>query len=273
MQFILHLIQKHRTFLLFLVLELFALLLTLQYQSYQKSKFINSANFLSGGIYNNVTSFRDYLHLKEENEILLQQNSNLKNQLLKRSYHPAVFKDSLHSKFAQKFKYTPARIINNDFHKRNNFLTLNVGSKDSVGPDMAVLNAKGIIGITANTSANYSTAISALNTRFKVNARLKNNDYFGTVSWNGKSPEEAQLIDIPRQALLIVGDTIVTGGRSSIFPEGILIGSIATISYENNRFKEVNIKLFNDIRNVTNVFVVKNLERNEIKELEKLSNE
>ena len=268
MQFILYLIQKNRSFLLFFVLELIALFLTIQFHSYQKSKFINSANEISGGMYNSVTSFRTYLHLKEENKILAEENTQLINYILSKSLNKIVFTDSIDQQFHQKYKYTSAKIINNDFHKNNNFITLNRGIKDSVSVDMAVISSKGIVGIITNVSNNYASAISVLNSQFKVNARLKNAEYFGTLSWDGKSNKEALLNDIPRQAILNVGDTVVTGGRSAIFPEGILIGRISDITYQNNRYEQINVALFNDITNLSNVYIIKNLHKDEIETLE-----
>lgn len=273
MQFILFLIQKYKIFLLFFVLELIAFVFTIQYHSYQKSKFINSANILSGGFYNNITSFRTYFSLEKENRILAKENSDLKNLLLTRKVTPSLYSDSINIKYKQKFKYIAAKIINNDFHKNNNYLTLNKGINDSITTDMAVVNSKGVVGIVTNTSTNYSSAISLLNTKFKINARLKNAAFFGTLIWDGKSTQTAQLNDIPRQAILKIGDTIITGGRSSIFPEGILIGEIEQIKYEHNRYEKVDIKLFNDIKNTTNVYLIKNLEKQEILKLEQTAHD
>jgi len=249
-------------------LELIALFLTIQFHSYQKSKFINSANRITGGVYNSISSFRSYLYLREENTLLAQENVELRNLLLKRVVSKTLIKDSLNQKFNQKYKYTTAKIINNDFHKQNNFLTLNKGENDHISPDMAVLNAKGVIGITTNTSDNYTSAISVLNTNFKLNARFKKTNYFGTLIWDGSSKKEVQLVDIPRQAILKLGDTIVTGGRSSIFPEGILIGHVSNIEQKQNRYKKIDVTLFNDITNLTNVYIVSNLHKIEIQKIE-----
>jgi rod shape-determining protein MreC len=273
MQFILYLIQKNRNFLLFFVLEFIALFLTIQFHSYQRSKFINSANQITGGVYNSITSFREYLQLKKENELLAKENTKLLNYFLANQQKQIVFLDSVNREHHQKFKYIPAKIINNDFHKLNNYITINKGLGDHVDIDMAVVNTKGIIGITSNVSKNYTSAISVLNSNFKVNAKLKNADYFGTLTWNGKSTTKAQLKDIPRQAVLSIGDTIITGGRSSIFPAGIPIGSISDITYREDRVKEINIELFNDIKNVTNVSIIKNFHKIEIDNLEKMRDE
>ena len=54
MQQIINFIIRNKTFLLFLLLFTISLFLTIQSHSYHKSKFINSANFLTGGVYNSA---------------------------------------------------------------------------------------------------------------------------------------------------------------------------------------------------------------------------
>ena len=81
------------------------------------------------------------------------------------------------------------------------------------------------------------------------------------------------LDDIPKSALIKYGDTIQTGGMSSIFPENIPIGTIIEHSLPDaSNYYEIKVKLFEDIGSVNNVYVVKNKFKQEIKDLEK-SNE
>jgi rod shape-determining protein MreC len=137
---------------------------------------------------------------------------------------------------------------------------------------MAVVNAKGIIGFTDNLSPNYGRIQSILNKNTKINARLKNG-YFGTLQWNGLDYNTVQLIDIPRQAPVKIGDTIETGGKSAIFPEGILIGTVIEINKDNAVDNVINVKLFNDMAVIGPVYVIKNLQKVEIKRLETSGNE
>jgi len=68
---------------------------------------------------------------------------------------------------------------------------------------------------------------------------------------------------------LNVGDTIVTSGYSSIFPEGILIGEIT--EFEKNsqdNFYTIKVKLSVDFKNIQNVYLIKNLLRKEQLQLE-----
>jgi rod shape-determining protein MreC len=133
---------------------------------------------------------------------------------------------------------------------------------------MAVINSKGVIGITDESSNNYTRVKSILNYNSSINARLKNTNYFGSLTWNGKNYNIVQLEDIPRQAPLQVGDTIETDGKSSIFPEGILIGEIVNINRNNTTNTSVDIQLFNDMSNLGYVNVIKNLHKEEIQSLE-----
>jgi len=134
---------------------------------------------------------------------------------------------------------------------------------------MAVVYSKGIIGTTNSVSGNYATVISILNNYSLINAQIKNNHHFGTLSWDGMDYKTVQLNDIPRQAVFKIGDTIVTGGKSTIFPAGILIGTIK--DFEQNKL--INISLFNDMSAIGNIQVITNLHKEEIQQLEATNNE
>ncbi|WP_372766806.1 rod shape-determining protein MreC [Lutibacter sp.] len=265
MRQIIYFIQKFRYFLLFIVLEIFAFIVIIQDYSYHQSKFVNSANFITGFFYNKVNSVNEFFHLKVDNQLLSEENTRLKNLLEKRENIYAI--DSFTvidtSQYFQKYEYSVAKIINNNFTKRNNFLTLNKGSKHGLNSDLGVINSKGIIGVIKNVSSNYATVLSILNNNSKINVRLKNSNHFGTLIWNGKDYNITQIIDIPRQAVVKAGDTIITGGKSAIFPEGILVGVVKDFKYEKNKYQQINVLLFNDMSSIGEVQIVKNLQKNE----------
>ncbi|OIQ38117.1 MAG: rod shape-determining protein MreC [Bacteroidetes bacterium MedPE-SWsnd-G1] len=275
MQQIFKFIEKYRYFLLFLLLEIVALFFTINHHSYHKSKFINSANFVTGGMYKRISSINEFFSLKKENSRLVEENIRLKNLLELTPYKiDSIFNESVDtSLYYQKFKFTSAKITNNSFKSRNNFLTINKGTVNGITPEMAVVNSHGIIGITHNVSKHNATVISILNNYSQINVKLKNNDHFGSLTWNGKDYKTVQLLDLPRQAQLKVGDTIITGGKSAIFPEGILVGTIKDFKINNNTFEPIDIVLFNDMSSIKNINIITNLEKQEIKELEARNNE
>lgn len=270
MQQLIYFIKRFRYFLLFVLLEILALIFTINHHSYHTSKFINSANFITGGIYSQMNSLNEFFILKTDNKLLIEENIQLKNLISKQNINSEkenyYVNDTL--KYFQQYEYSEAKIINNNFTKRNNYLTINKGSEQRIEKDFGIINSTGIIGVVSNVSSNFSTVLSILNENSKINIRLKNSNHFGTLVWNGKNYTILQITDIPRQAIIKIGDSIITGGKSAIFPEGINVGVIKDFKLDNNQYKEINISLFNDMSALGYVQVVKNLKKSEQIKLE-----
>ncbi|MFB9056305.1 rod shape-determining protein MreC [Mariniflexile ostreae] len=267
MQQIINFIIRNKTFLLFLLLFSLSLFFTIQSHSYHKSKFVNSANFLTGGVYNTVNNISDYLNLKEQNVILSEENSRLKTLIANLEIKvDSTFQNAFPLDSTYAFK--AAHILKNSYALTNNVLLIDKGIKDSIKEDFGVISSKGIVGIVDESSNRFSTVISILNTTSKISAQLKKTNHFGTLVWNAKSPEFIQLIDIPKIAPVNKGDTIVTSGRSSIFPKGILIGTIHDYHLDvAENFYEINIKLFNDMTSLEHVYIIENKDIKEITNL------
>ncbi|MDN3492871.1 rod shape-determining protein MreC [Winogradskyella bathintestinalis] len=268
MQQIFNFVIRNKTFLLFLLLFSIALALTIQSHSYHRSKFINSANFLTGGVYGTMNSVDQYFNLKTENDNLAKENKRLREQLLNRNISAdSSYIDSTYSK--SKYRITTAEVYKNSYSLTNNYLTLNKGKNDSIKRDFGVMTSNGIIGIIDNTSKNYSTVLSILNKRSRINAKIKATNHIGSLKWNGESPVYVQLEDVSQFAPVKVGDTIQTGGESSIFPRGVGIGTISSIETDiGGDTYTIQVKLFNDMTNVGTVYILENLDKKEIYSLE-----
>ncbi|MEC3905581.1 rod shape-determining protein MreC [Tamlana sp. 2201CG12-4] len=264
MQQIINFIIRNKNFLLFLLLFSLALLFTIQSHSYHKSKFINSANFLTGGIYNSINNISNYFNLKSQNTLLTEENRRLRTLL----HNSEIKADSSYLDtitFGTPYRFYTANVIKNSYSLTDNFLTINKGKKDSIKQDFGVVSSKGIIGIVDETSRRYGTVISILNTTSKISAQLKKTNHFGTLTWNARSPEFIQLIDIPKIAPLQKGDTIITSGRSSIFPKGVPIGVIEDFMLDQaENYYEINIRLFNDMTNIEHVYIIEDVNSEEI---------
>ncbi len=111
--------------------------------------------------------------------------------------------------------------------------------------------------------------MSILNSNSQINAKLKKSNHFGILVWKGGDPNLVDLVDVQSKAPVKQGDTIVTGGKSTIFPEGIGIGIIDQFELDpTENFYSIKVRLFNDMTNVGHVYVIENLDREEIKTLE-----
>jgi rod shape-determining protein MreC len=269
MQQIFNFIFKNSYRMLFLLLMIIAVSLTIQSHSYHKSKVISSANFFTGGVYEMTSNVEGYFNLKVQNEELAKENARLKGLLFNIKDSTKVPNlDSI--KGVKKTDIIISKVIKNSYSNQVNFLTLNSGSKQGVKPEMGVINSLGIVGVVENTSANYSTVLSILNTESPLNAKVKKSNHIGSLTWNGKNTGFVQLTDVPRLATVRKGDTIVTGAQSTIFPENIGIGTIEKIYIDNEtNLYMIDVRLFNDMTSLGHVYIIRNKDREEIINLEK----
>lgn len=272
MQQIFSFLFKNSYRILFLLLLFLSIGLTIQSHSYHKSKVISSANFFTGGVYQQMSNVNEYFHLKTQNDELAKENARLKTILFNLKDTTKVnFPDSILG--VKKNDLIVSKVIHNSYNVHENFLTINTGSKAGINTDMGVINSAGIIGIVDKVSPNYATVISILNIQSKINAKIKKSNHFGSLIWNGKNTGFVQLIDVPRLAGVRKGDTIVTGGQSHIFPENIGIGTIDKVYIDNEtNYYTLDIKLFNDMTNLGYVYIIKSKDREEIINLENQTN-
>ena len=269
MQQIIFFFARNKHFMLFALLFFISFILTINSHTYHKSKVVTSANFLSGGIYSIKSSITDYFDLHWQNKTLTEENTRLRTLLFNSGImNSETALDS--SLLDLNYTFVPARVINNSYSKTKNNLTLDRGSNDSLKIDMGVISPQGVIGIVVSVSENYASVQSILNSNSQVVAKFKKSNHFGTLIWDGKQPNIVQLIEIPRLASVALGDTIVTDGKSTIFPPGILIGKIKNFDRkEGDDYYDINVELFTDMTSVKHVYLVSQRDATEIKELEK----
>ena len=279
-------IRKKNVLVYFLLLSL-SLSLIFKTNLFQKSKIIifsnSTANYFNE-IFNNLNG---YFNLKRVNSELVNENLFLKNQL-----ENVINKKQLDSLDNAIFKYQNAKVISNSLSSFKNYLIIDKGLKHGLENEMGIISSKGIVGIINYTTKNYSSVMSVLNIDTKINAKVKRTSHFGTLEWDGLNRENLLLNDIPETAEIKVGDSIITGGMSLIFPEGINIGVVSEIIKQENRndtianfvinnqvkiakiqFKEnylnIVVKLHTDMNNLNIVYVIESLNKEEFKNIKK----
>lgn len=270
MRSLLNFIYKYHYFILFILLESLSFFLIISLNHYQNTSFINSSNRITGNLYETTHSISQYFGLKKVNQELAERLSTIENKA-KKSYqnNQVSTLDIYDSIYVQKYQYIPVEVINNSVNKQNNFITLNKGEKYGLSIDMGVVSATGIVGVVKAVSTNYAAVISLLNKNLKISAMVKKNNYFGTFHWEEEDYKYGNLNDLPNHIYLQKGDTIITSGYSSIFPKGEIIGFVSKVSKsEGGNFLSVRVKIAADFKNLSNVFVIKNLMQKEQIELE-----
>ncbi|GAA4389800.1 rod shape-determining protein MreC [Hymenobacter koreensis] len=269
---------RYRGILVFVLLEIVSLVLLIRNSAYQRAAFFNSSNAYAGRVLEVRTQIYDYFRLVDVNQALVAENAQLRQQLYRSELSGRVV-DSLtvpgDTTGAQlrpdtlmlalqaipsrptEYPLIPARVINQTLRRVDNYLTLNVGIKQGVQPGMGVLTAAGVVGRVRQVSEHYATVTSLLHSKTTVSAKIQRDGTFGTIRWLGDDPTRASLDYIPRQNTLVRGDTVVTSGYNTIFPAGVMIGTVERFSKEPDKnFWTVQVKLAADFSKLTYVYVI-----------------
>ncbi|MFB0924552.1 MAG: rod shape-determining protein MreC [Vicingaceae bacterium] len=258
---------------LFLFLLFVSFFLLVKNNNYQNSKFFNSSNFLIGNLYSTVNNVNDYFNLKEVNAELAKQNSRLQTRQI--NAFSKVFGNNVSindTTYSQKYVYTSAKAINNSTNKRENYITIDKGALNGIKAGMGVVSAKGVIGTVKNVSQNFCSVMSVLHEKNAVSTKIKKSGYIGSLVWELGNYRIAQLKDIPNHVELTKGDTIITSGYSAVFPEGVIVGRVKSFDLpEGNNFYNIDIELSVDYKNLSHVYVVKSLMKEEQEKLEELN--
>jgi len=273
MQYILNAIKKNGVFIIFIFLECFALFLVFKKNIYHETLFAEASTSFTGYTNEKIAAVTNFINLPDTNKELQEENALLREKLvhlgIKEARNQKITKiDSLGYK--QTYSFIPADVINNSIIKTQNFLTIDKGKINGVEKGDGVITNKGVVGIVSFAGENYSRVISLLNKDIRINARIKGNEYFGTLIWDGKDARYAQLTEIPKYIKVKKGDIIETDGKSPIFPEGLIIGTVISKAVDDVSGElKIQVKLKQDFGNLSHAYVVTNLNKVEINQVEK----
>jgi rod shape-determining protein MreC len=257
---LLQFVIRYSAFLLFLLLELIALVLVVRYNDNQQSIFANSSSILSGKLYEVTEDAIHYNRLQITVDSFAAQTALLKEKIfnLERSLQKiAPAEKPLDSCIVETYQIIEAKVISNSITQRNNHFTIDRGRKDGVAAGMGVISPHGVAGIIDRVGEKYATAISILHSAARISASIKRNEYFGSLVWKEIDPGHMILEDIPKQADILVGDSIVTSGYSFIFPKGIFLGTVEKFWTEGgSNYYTVEVRMHQDIARLDQVYVI-----------------
>ncbi|MEL0271869.1 MAG: rod shape-determining protein MreC [Flavobacteriaceae bacterium] len=274
MEKLLALLINRRAEVLTLLLLAIGLGLTITAETPQRAKWLSSSSKVSGSIYQLKENLQDYFNLKQVNRRLSEENAQLREALYQSQFEKALIGGKFgNTDTLKQYVVSPAKVIKNSVIREKNLITLNKGAYQGIIQDMGVVSDKGVVGVVERTSDHFSTVIPLLHKDLSINAALKNTKHFGSLIWDTKTIDRCTLVDLPKISNIQIGDTIVTGGMSSVFPAGIPIGQVSAYSIpDNSSFYKAEVRLFNDMSNLDQVYVIKNTLKEEQVSLENQTN-
>jgi rod shape-determining protein MreC len=258
---------RFKIFWVFFLFEVLSLVLVFNGNDYHRAAFINSANSLTGGLYQSANDIGRYFHLTQVNRELMDENARLRT-IQSDSDFAAHRADTIDvsdtsEKYHGRFVYIAADVIGNSTAKRNNYLILNAGSLNGVTRDCGVICDKGVVGLVLDVSEHFCTVISILNSNARISTKIDTSNSSGTLTWDGMDPRLAQLGDINKHVKVEQGQTLSTSGFNTFFPRNIPVGTVRDFVVEGN-FNKINVNLSTPFETLRHVYIVKNLDAAEI---------
>lgn len=272
---IFQILYKHLHWVVFIALEIICFVLLFSYNNFQSSVYLSTANEVTARLLKGRDKVTRYFGLAEKNHVLSEQNAQLQQrivelEMLNAQYHldSLAKTETIQRIYRTGYHITPAQVIDKSVNKTDNYFTLDRGTSDGVAPDMGVMGVDGVVGVVFKCTEHYSLVMTLLNSNNSISCKVSGNNDIGYLQWQGGDPRYATLHDLPRYSNVTVGDTIVTSGNSSFFPEGIMVGTVEEKHHTTDGlYMNLKVLLSTQFVNLEHVFVVSKMDAEEIIEL------
>lgn len=198
---------------------------------------------------------RENIKLKDEVLKLQEQNRKLKELVIENER----LRDMLNFKKKNEgVKFIGANVIARNSLDTFDLIIIDVGKKNGVKPGMAVITSKGLVGKVIQVSENWSKVLSILDQTSAVSGIDVRTRDTGIVRGSEENSGNVLTMEyIPIDSKMKVGDEIVTSGLGGIFPKGLYIGKVISISRSTgNLMKIAKIKPGADFMRLEDVYVV-----------------
>lgn len=198
-----------------------------------------------------------YINLKQENEKLTLQNSALLADVIVKGN---ALRDTASIDRAASFMNNapvhliPARVVERRFDTSENVMIIDVGDKQGIEKDMAVLTPDGLVGRVIQVSRNYAKVMPLIHSEFSVSVVSDSSNTHGILRWNGEQEQIAQMHYVPLSSSMYKREKISTADFSTFALRGIPVGKVIEVIPE-KQFYRINIELGVDFSSLTHVMV------------------
>ena len=196
--------------------------------------------------------------LQRENIILRKLNVDLADEVSRlraARLENLKLRELLAMKQRSPFHLLAAEIVGKSTLLLHNTLTIDVGETEGVMTDMPIISQAGLVGRVLATGSHYSIGQLMLNKDFRASAKVERTSVDGIIVWQGGAT--LVMTNVVKTLDVRPGDVIVTSEYSNLFPRGIKIGTVSSVSDKRGSlFHEIEIVPETDFTVLNQVFVV-----------------
>ena len=217
-------------------------------------------------VVNIVSEYSELKDVKKENDILktsLDRIESIETENVELRHQLDSLKEELNIDYTlADYEYLNATVTNRNINYWYNTITLDKGTNSGVEVEMPVINAYGLIGkvisVTTFTSTVRLITTSDTNNKISVSIISENEKLNGLINGYDYNNQTLEVEGISNTKTVRVGDLVYTSGLGGVFPSGILIGkveSITTDSYDLSKI--INVTPSANFDNINYVTILK----------------
>lgn len=160
------------------------------------------------------------------------------------------------------YDYLNATVISRNIGYWYNTLTIDKGTNNGISEGMVVVNSTGLIGkiIKTTTFTSEVRLITTSDTNNKISVSISNGNgkINGLINRYDYENNFLEIEGISNTEEVKVGDYVYTSGLGGVFPSGILIGTVESITTdEYDLAKIINVKPSTDFNDINYVAILK----------------
>ena len=206
--------------------------------------------------------------LKAENEALKAEINELKDLI----YDAEAMKEE--NEFYKNFLgikeehpdyvFLDADVIGRQAGNYMTVFSLDKGTKDGVEKNMPIISENGgIVGYISEAGINWSKASSIIDTSASVGVYIERTSETGVLCGEFQLEKEGlcRINYLEGDSEVEVGDRVMTSGLGSIYPQGMLVGIVERVEYDDSlRSKYAVVRPFADITDIEKVMILTSFE-------------
>lgn len=270
MRSILDFLYKHLTTIVFIILETIAVVLFCNRDDFRRSVTGRAALTVRAHIDETVGTVGAYFALRATNDSLARANARLTEELaVYRNAIDSLRCDSMAATAATasdmtRDQWVSARVIHKTRNRMQNYMIIDRGSADGIEQDMGVTNGRAAVGVVESVARHHAVVLLLTNTEVRISAKIARIDQLGMLGWDGLRPNKLVLDEVPSHVKPHAGDSVLTSGYSTIFPENVLLGFVSrTKSREVEGFNHIIVDMAVDYSTLRYVTVLRRRDKAE----------
>lgn len=185
----------------------------------------------TSAVSNTVSRLEELRDIRAHNESLIEENRRLlewRQAALELQAQNQSLRELLNFDPPPPPEFVTARVIGDPGGPFAQSVLLNVGAREGITKGQAVITGEGLIGRVAQVGNRSARVLLLTDINSRIPAVIESSRARGILT--GDNGDQARLLFLPGNTTVAPGERVVTSGHGGVFPPGLPIGVISSVS-------------------------------------------